>query len=107
VLQRLGRSADAIHANERAVEIDPRSTRALIQLGKLYAQMNSPDDAATRLSQAIASGADFADVHYLLGNLHQKQGRILKARQSYRRALTLNEGYLAARAALEALPAAP
>ena len=105
VLQRLGRAQDAIDANERAVSLNPRFTRALVALGKLYQGTDRTADAAVRLEQAVRAGAHYADVYYLLGNLYRDRGEPSRARQAYRRALSINGRYQAARAALEALPA--
>jgi tetratricopeptide (TPR) repeat protein len=106
LLARLGRNDEAISQNERAVELNPTCVRALIELGKLYHQTDRRADAMTRLEQAIAAGADFADVYYLLGNLYRDQGKVSRARSAYRHALLLNDRYEAALRALETLPAA-
>ncbi|MEK7757290.1 MAG: tetratricopeptide repeat protein, partial [Planctomycetota bacterium] len=103
VLDRLGRRDAAIGANERAVEIDPTFTRALIELGKLYRDTDRTEDATTRFEQAIFAGAEYADVYYLLGNLYRDQGQVGRARNAYRRALAINNGYEAAQQALVAL----
>lgn len=103
VLARLGRREDAIHATERAVALDPRFIRALIELGKLYQQTDRTADATARLEQAIKAGAEYADVHYLLGNLYRRQGQIIKAKSAYHRALSINKDYKAAASALETL----
>jgi tetratricopeptide (TPR) repeat protein len=103
VLERLGRRQAAIDANERAVRIDPKFTRALIELGKLYQQTDRNADATTRLEQAVAAGAEYADVYYLLGNLYRDQGQTQRAQSAYRRALRINQRYEAAREALAAL----
>ena len=105
VLERLGRRVDAIQENERAVQLAPTFTKALIELGRLYQATDRNADAATRLEQAIAAGADYADVHCLLGDLYKVQGLIGRARSAYRRALALNERYEAAQKALAELPA--
>jgi len=105
VLARLGRHDDAIHENERAVALNPRFTRALIELGKLYASTDRAADAATRLEQAIDAGARYADVYFLLGNLYCEMGRPVFARSAYTRALHLNRDFEPARAALASLPA--
>ncbi len=105
VLERLGRNGDAIDRAERAVAIDARFTRALIELGKLYQKTDRTADATARLEQAIAAGAEYADVYYLLGNLYHRDGHATRARTAYQRALLINEDYTAARKALEALPA--
>ena len=103
VLDRLGRCDAAISENERAVAIDPAFTRALVELGKLYRKTNRNTDAVSRLEAAIGAGADYADVHFLLGKLYCDLGAIEKARRSFRRALSLNDRYEAAREALESL----
>lgn len=103
VLDRLGRRDDAIGENERAVEIDPTFTRALIELGKLYHDTDRTADATTRLEQAIVAGAEYADVYYLLGNLYRDQGQVGRARNAYRSALAINNRYEAAQQALAAL----
>ena len=103
VLEKLGRDDEAIDANERAVGIDPKMTRALIELGKLYGKTDRKADATTRLERAVAAGAEYADVYYLLGNLYRDQGQVGRARTAYRKALTINSRYLDARQALEAL----
>ena len=105
VLSRLGRQEEAIDANERAVGINPRSTRALIALGRLYQQTDRDADATKRLEEAVKAGAEYADVFYMLGNLYRNDGRITDSRKAYRRALTINDKYQDAREALAALPA--
>jgi len=100
VLAKLGRPDDAITASEAAVRLNPQYTRALIDLAKLYCQTDRRDDATIRLEQAVASGADYADVHYLLGNLYRDQGRLKLARRAYRRALSLNHEFAPAQKAL-------
>lgn len=104
VLERLGRDEDAILANERAVTIDPRFTRALIELGKLYQRTARTEDATTRLEQAVTAGAEYADVYFLLGRLYQERGEVGRARSAYRRALLINDRYEAALEALASLP---
>ncbi len=103
VLARLGRADDAISASEAAVELNPKYTRALIDLAKLYCQTDRRDDATIRLEQAVACGADHVDVHYLLGNLYRDQGRLGLARRAYRRALSINHGFAPAQKALAEL----
>jgi len=104
VLGRLGRHEDAIDANVRAVQLDPRFTRALIELGKLYQRTNRADDAMTRLEQAVDAGAEYADVYYVLGNLYRACGNLTRARSAYRRALDINHYYADASRALASLP---
>ncbi len=104
VLKKLGRPDEAIDENERAVALNPRFTRALIELGNLYHQTDRARDAVDRLEQAVAAGAEYADVYYLLGKLYRQRGDLSRARTAFQRALTLNQRYQAARTALETLP---
>ncbi len=105
VLVRLGRADEAILATERALDLDPRSVQALVQLAELYQQTNRHDDARDRLERALALGAEFADVYYLLGNLYRHGGQIERARWAYGQALRINDHYEAARTALDSLAA--
>jgi superkiller protein 3 len=105
VLERLGRPNEAIAATERAVDLDPRSVRALIQLAKLYQQTDQDEDAVTRLEEVLRLGAQYADVYYLLGNLYRRQGQTERARWAYVSALKVNDRYEAARTALQTLAA--
>ncbi|MCG3179056.1 MAG: Beta-barrel assembly-enhancing protease [Phycisphaerae bacterium] len=105
VNQRIGRVHDAIDAAERAIAINPRYVAALIHVAKLYRGTAQQDSAADRLRSAIAAGGDYPDVHLLLGDLYRDMGQVARARQSYERALKLNENFDAARKALDALAA--
>ena len=103
VPDRLGRRTDAIDANEEAVRLNPRFTRALIELAKLYQATDRRIDAATRLEQAVAAGAEYADVYFMLGNLYRDRGDFDQARGAYGDALRINSEYVAAPEALATL----
>jgi len=105
VLRRLGRADEAIRESEQAVGINPRYVSALVQLGALYAQADRDQEAIDRLKSAVVHGANYADVHYLLGKLYHKKGSIDHARRHYQRALQINHGYQAAQDALASLAA--
>ncbi len=103
VLERLGRSQEAINEGERAITLDQQHTKALIRLAYLYRATNRSQDGASRLEQAIEHGADYADVHVLLGHLYRDCGRLDRARTSYERALAINDNYVEAQQALTSL----
>jgi len=103
VLARLGRRDDAIHANEKAVAIDPKCVNALVELGRLYQETDRYADAADRLEQAIDAGAAYADVYFMLGNLYRDRGDCEQARKAYVGALRINKQYGDAKKALDAL----
>jgi tetratricopeptide (TPR) repeat protein len=105
VYRRLGRHDDALRHAERAVELNARYVNALVLLADLYARTDRWGAGVERLEQAIRAGADYPDVHYLLGRLFQSGGQLDRARQAYQRALDLNGEYEAAKEALTALAA--
>lgn len=103
VLARLGRRDDAIDANEKAVAIDPKCAKALVELGRLYQETDRHANAAERLEQAIDAGAAYADVYFMLGNLYRDRGDRERARAAYVGALQINKRYGDAQEALDAL----
>lgn len=105
IYRRLGRHDEALQHAERAVALNGRYINALILLADLYARTDRWADGVERLEQAIRAGADYPDVHCLMGRLFQSGGELDRARQEYQRALELNENYAAAREALVALAA--
>jgi tetratricopeptide (TPR) repeat protein len=105
VLERVGRTTEAIEAIERAVDLDPRYVKALILLARLYQQTDRYADATTRLEQTVLLGAEFADTYYLLGNLYRDTGQLERARWAYEHALKINSRYEAAQRALASLAA--
>lgn len=105
IYKRLGRTQEAISFADLAVRINPKYVQALIQLGRLYLETNESGPAMERLQAAIEAGGDYPDVHYMLGELHRRDGRKEEARAAYRRALSLNGNYMSARRALETVVA--
>lgn len=61
------------------------------------------DDALDHLGRFLRTRADYADVHYMVGLLHERRGDLDRAVASLERALDLNPGYAEARLALAAL----
>ncbi|MCP4249634.1 MAG: tetratricopeptide repeat protein [bacterium] len=105
ILERLGQPEQAVVATERALDLNPRLIRALIQLARLYQQADRIDDAVERLETVIQLGIRYADVYYLMGNLYRSRGESDRARRAYLQALEINDRYEAARTALRTLAA--
>jgi tetratricopeptide (TPR) repeat protein len=86
-----GRSADAIAAFERAVDLDPAYSRAWANLG--WARFGAGDlrGAAAANQRALALAGDdpelLGSAHYNLGRVAQAQGDLIAAREAYRASL--------------------
>lgn len=106
IYRRLDRTQDAILAATEAIDINPQYVQALIQIARLYAETDQRDEAVERLRCAVEYGGDFPDVHFMLGQLYQKDGKTGEARMEFHRALALNSEYGLAKRALEELATA-
>lgn len=103
VLIRLGWNDEAITEGERAVALDSRHTRALIDLARWYRSADRWEEAVDRLERVVRAGFEYPDVYRDLGELHRKRGRTLQARSAYRRALALKPDDAESLAGLAAL----
>ena len=104
-LMRLGDARAAeIHAR-KAVGINPRYVRALVQLAELLARRGAASEAVDHLENAVQAGADWPDVHARLGDLMKAAGMVASAGRHYRRALELNAQYQHAAEGLASLAA--
>lgn len=105
VLDRLGRTNEAIEHSHMALEINPRYVKALVQMGKLLSRQGPAEEAAAYLHRAIAAGGDWPDVHCLSAQLMQRTNQLGAAREHLRRALQINSNYRPAAEALASLAA--
>jgi tetratricopeptide (TPR) repeat protein len=95
--QRLSRHEDAMRHAQQAVAHNGRFARALVHLGRLWAASADGDahartQAQHTLARAVEAGADWPDVHCLLGQLLQAHDAARAARH-FQRALQLNPRY--------------
>lgn len=95
----------AEHLLQEARRRNPDYLDALVLAGRLALERNAPAEACTWLEHAITSGADYPDVHLLLGDAWRRRENWPRARAAYERALQLKGNLVAARTALAALPA--
>jgi tetratricopeptide (TPR) repeat protein len=105
VLDRMGRSAEAMAHARTAVQINGRYVRARLHLGRLCAEARLDEEAIEHLEQAVAAGADWADVHCAAADLLARRGWTAEARRHLERALQLNPRYGRAAEAIAALAA--
>ena len=89
----VGRKSDAINANQRAVQIDPKDALAHYNLGKTLQDSSRLEEAEASYRQAIALRPTFAQAQYNLGNILNNLGRLEEAEASYRQAIAINPGF--------------
>ena len=105
VQSRLGKADEAVIHAKRALEINPRFMKALVHLGKLYAQARQDVQAIEQMETVISLGGDWADVHYVAGEAMGRQNRLDEAKKHLARALELNPNYTPAAKAYASLAA--
>lgn len=74
--------------------------RVAYRLGRLGFDRGDDAHALPHLEQLVASRPRFADVHYMIGVIEERKGRLEAAEESLQRALTINPRYAEARLAL-------
>ena len=85
-----GRWAEAEAALREALELDPRSGWARMELGALYEKQNKVIQAAAEFEQAIALDPRNADAHLCLGHVHFRRSRWAEAEAEFQRAAALD-----------------
>jgi tetratricopeptide (TPR) repeat protein len=80
LLNRMGRTAEAIPHFQKAIEINPRDSRALGQLGAAYVSLDRAADAEKVLRQALAISPGDPEILMHLGRAlidlgHEQEGR--------------------------------
>lgn len=76
------------------------SERASLLLGKRFFERGLVDPAFEHLERVARARPEFADVHYMLGMLHERRGELETAATHLSEALRLNPRYAEARLAL-------
>jgi len=83
-------------------ELSPDEREAWLR-GRQSFERGEVDEALEHLSRLLRTRTGYADVHYMVGLLHERRGDLEHAVASLERALDLNPGYAEARLALAAL----
>jgi tetratricopeptide (TPR) repeat protein len=86
-----GDFAKSEQAFDKALSIDPRHVKSLVNQSRLFIDQKRLDDAVDRLTRAAEIDSDSVEVQRLLGRTYYAQGRTDEAESAYRRALELNE----------------
>lgn len=82
-----------VEAYVRAIELDPSTAGAHVNLGTVYFNAGQWDKAEQCYRKALEVDADYALAHFNLGNLADERNDRAKALFHYRAALKINPGY--------------
>jgi len=91
--ERSGAKKDAVQAYEKAVELDPHSAGAWVNLGTIYFHERQFARAESYYRRAIEADSTYALAHFNLGNLFDERGDYDRALEFYRNAVELNPKY--------------
>lgn len=84
---------EVIAAYLRAVELDPRSAGAMVNLGTLYYHQRQWAEAEHWYRRALEAEPGYALAHYNLGNLYDELGDRTRAAAHYQQAIRLDPHY--------------
>ena len=84
---------DALTFMIKAVELEPKNSNYLINLGYIYKELNRFDKAKEIYNNAINLNANHYLPYYNLATLLQKEGRFEEAKDKYIKAINLNPNY--------------
>jgi predicted O-linked N-acetylglucosamine transferase (SPINDLY family) len=87
LLQRTGRLEDAVSANRKAIQLDPRDCEAHCSLGNALKKCGRLADAEASYREALRLAPSHADAHYNLANTLRSLGRVAEAEAHYREVL--------------------
>ncbi len=93
IFGQIGRTDEALNANQKAVALSPDDAEAHSNLGNTLQELERLDEAKASYNNAIALEPNFAEVHSNLGNTLKELGRLDEAEASYNRAITLKPDY--------------
>jgi Tfp pilus assembly protein PilF len=86
-----GRLTEAEGALIRALEIDPAHQKGLVNLARVYLEMDRPADALTQVKQALVLAPSTGSAHRVAGRVHAELGEVDAAIEAYRQALASDD----------------
>ena len=84
---------DVMEAYRKAVELDPQSAGALVNLGTLYFNAHNLAEAEKCYTQALQVDPEYALAHFDLANLFDERGQRAPALEHYQTALRISPNY--------------
>ena len=95
-LEAQGRLDDAIQAHRAALDADPKSVQAHVNLIQLYSRAGQPLDAEAAYRAAISLSPSSAEGHYNYGVFVFGQKKLAEAAKAFKRAIESNPQHAAA-----------
>jgi len=93
-LEQSGAPAEqVIEAYQKAVELDPKSAGALVNLGTIYFNARKWGEAEKYYCEALEADPDYALAHFDLANLYDERGDRGAALEHYEAALKISPNY--------------
>ena len=90
---KVGDTAQAMLALERAVEINPTLAESRMNLGNIYLNKDKIEAAIREYEAALEIDSDNAKIHNNLGNAYTKRGRLNDAVSHYTRSIELDRDF--------------
>lgn len=90
---RMGQSADALAALQKAAALLPDDEEVQYNLGSTLHNLGQLDEAAASYRRTLAIKPNYVEAHNNLGNVLKDMGRLDEAAASYRRALQIRLDY--------------
>lgn len=84
---------DVSGSYEKAIELDPTFSAAMVNLGTLYFHVRNFQASADCYRKALEANPDYALAHFNLGNLYDERNDSVQAKFHYQAALRLDASY--------------
>ncbi|HEY2934726.1 MAG TPA: tetratricopeptide repeat protein [Acidobacteriota bacterium] len=96
-LQSAGLLADAAVEHEKALQIDPKSTQARVNLITIYGKLGEVEKAERQYRALVEIQPNVAEGHYNFGVLMASRERFQEAAEAFRKTLEVNPSHAEAR----------
>ena len=94
ILEDQGLLIEARSIYEKAIQVDPASARAHLNLGNVDLALGRANEAIKAYEDALARQSNFAAAHFNIGNAHLACNRPIDALKSYDQALMINPKFV-------------